>query len=107
VPAGPSSHSQPAGKLPEGATAAPGKNLWEFSKQQSDNQASKSSEAKEMGKFSLFLTVSISEMRTSNQTKIFVFCGDKQSGKTSLIHRLLEISTNSQEAPKETVALDF
>ena len=33
--------------------------------------------------------------------------GDKQSGKSSLIHKALEIQINSNETIKETVALDF
>ena len=43
----------------------------------------------------------------SNQSKAFVFLGDKQSGKTSLIHKLLDIQLASSEQIKETVALDF
>ena len=38
---------------------------------------------------------------------MFLFVGDKQTGKSSLIHKLLDIQLNSSETIKETIALDF
>ena len=45
--------------------------------------------------------------KTATEPKVFVFVGDKQCGKSSLIHKLLDIQLNSSESIKETVALDF
>ena len=41
------------------------------------------------------------------ETKIFLFVGDKKSGKSNLILKFLDIQVASQDNIKPTVALDF
>lgn len=43
------------------------------------------------------------KVQTRDMKKVFVFVGDKKSGKSSLINRLL----NKQMDERETIALDF
>ena len=38
---------------------------------------------------------------------MFVFVGDKKSGKSNLILKFLDIQMSSSESVKETAALDF
>jgi len=40
-------------------------------------------------------------------TRTYVFVGDKKSGKSNLILKLLDIQMSNSESVKETVALDF
>ena len=44
---------------------------------------------------------------TENDSKTFVFVGDKKVGKSSLIQKLLDLQTSQGEQLKETIALDF
>jgi GTPase SAR1 family protein len=41
----------------------------------------------------------------ADDIKTFIFCGDKQTGKSNLIYKLLDISVNTEI--KETIACDF
>jgi len=44
---------------------------------------------------------------TNEFTKVFVFVGDKHTGKTNLVLKYLDIQVNSLDSIKETVSLDF
>jgi len=53
-----------------------------------------------------FTEIFIISAESKDLTKIFVFVGDKQSGKSSLILKFLELQTSNDKL-KNTVALDF
>jgi len=53
------------------------------------------------------LTVYFLEIKPSNQSQTFIFVGDKQVGKSSLINKVLDIQLSQNSAPKETIGLDY
>lgn len=64
---------------------------------------------KKVGKslWDLNLNDTCKEKKPDTETKSFLFVGDKQCGKTSLIFKMLDIQLAGGEQVKETIALDY